>query len=187
MCRRIAGGIPGPVSEMTITAASACCVFFTAREFVAIAEPRRSSISIRPPSPSTRANWSRSRRAQRGDAPDRRWRRAANRRIAQVALPCTAARSDISSTSAATNAAKLASRAIHSRWAGKEHHVGDHLVRAKRLAVDRRQPPPALGITLVLQKRLSAGRDIRQRIVDLVAGSVGELFERVELRRLDRR
>ena len=73
------------------------------------------------------------------------------------------------------------------RRPGEEHQVGDHLVGPHRLAMDGRELPPPLRIGLVFEQRLRAGGDVGQRIVDLVAGAVGQLLERVELFALEPR
>ena len=48
---------------------------------------------------------------------------------------CAAAGSDISSSSAGNQCRQVHLATIHSRRPGKEHHVGDHLVGAERLAL----------------------------------------------------
>ena len=54
-------------------------------------------------------------------------------------------------------------------------------MRAQRLLMNRFERAAALGMRFVAQQRLRTGGDVRQRIVDLVAGAVGQLFQRVEL------
>jgi hypothetical protein len=76
---------------------------------------------------------------------------------------------------------KIARCGIQLRWTGKEHEIGDHLVRAHCLAMDGREFALPLGIGFVFEQSLSAGGDIGERIIDLVAGAVGQLFERLEL------
>ena len=55
------------------------------------------------------------------------------------------------------------------------------------LSVDCRQFTASLRVGFVFDERLSASRNIRQRIVDLVAGTVSELLERFEFFPFERR
>lgn len=59
------------------------------------------------------------------------------------------------------------------RRRGVVHEVGQHIERAKSLGVDCLQGLAALEIRLGGQQRLGSGCDVRQWIVDLVAGAVG--------------
>jgi hypothetical protein len=71
---------------------------------------------------------------------------------------------------------------LERRRTGEQHQVRNHLVRAKRLLVDCGQLAAALRIALIDQQRLGPRGDIRQRVIDLVRKTVGELIERLELR-----
>ena len=53
-------------------------------------------------------------------------------------------------------------------------------MRGHGLLIDTRQTVPAIFVWFQLHQSLGTGRDIGQRIVDLVTGSVCQLFQRSE-------
>jgi hypothetical protein len=64
---------------------------------------------------------------------------------------------------------------------GEEHQIGNHFVGSHGLAVDRHELPPPLGIGFILKKRLGAGRDVGEGVVDFMTGTVRQFLERGEL------
>src|SRR6476661_5449187 len=58
-------------------------------------------------------------------------------------------------------------------------------MRSERLLHDRRQLAPPLRILLIDEQCLSSGRNVRQRIVDLVAQTIGKVVESLQFGGLD--